>query len=256
LIPHFLFLCSTFFQVIHKFLFWHSILKSSGEYQFNHSKIKIVFMKKTIVIMGGMALSLLAVSASAQETQPQPPQPAKASTWEAKNNPTVDSIMSKYTGKYVASKPAPTTNDIFPAIGQYESSANPDAAHVSIVLDEQNKGIVWVTGLPQGRVKAMLRKSPGTYKIPAQKSEDGKDIAEGTLIFDKETNTLNIVIGKMYNDADPASVFAAPVIGAETALPDATVKVKSTKTKIKKKPEAPKAWVYTGTKVVTETVSN
>ncbi len=205
--------------------------------------------------MGGMALSLFAISASAQDTQPQPPQPAKASTWEAKNNPTVDSIMSKYTGKYVASKPAPTTNDIFPAIGQYESSANPDAAHVSIALDEQNKGVVWITGLPQGKVKAMLRKSPSTYKIPAQKAEDGKDIAEGTLIFDKETNTLNIVIGKMYNDADPALAFAAPAIGTETTIPETKTKVKGSKTKTKKI-VAPKAWVYTGTKVVTETVSN
>ncbi|MEO6612223.1 MAG: hypothetical protein ABIT05_05765 [Chitinophagaceae bacterium] len=212
-------------------------------------------MKKTIVIMGGMALSLFAVSASAQDTPPQAPQPVK-STWEAKNNPTVDSIMSKYSDKYVASKPAPTTAEIFPAIGQFESTANPEAAHVTITLDEQNKGLVWVEGLPQGRIKAMLRKSPGTYKIPAQKAVDGKDIAEGTLLFDKETNTLSIVIGKMYIDADPASVFAAPAIGTETALTNADVKVKSGKTKIKKKPEAPKAWVYTGTKIVTETVSN
>jgi hypothetical protein len=212
-------------------------------------------MKKTIVIMGGMALSLFAVTASAQETTPQAPQPVK-STWDAKNNPTVDSIMSKYTGMYVASKPAPTTADIFPATGQFESSTNPDAAHVTVTLDAENKGVVWVEGLPQGKIKAMLRKSPGTYKIPAQKAEDGKDIAEGTLLFDKETNTLSIVIGKPYNDADPATVFAAPAIGDETVLADADVKVKNSKTKIKKKPAAPKAWTYTGTKVVTETVSN
>jgi len=207
--------------------------------------------------MGGMALSLFAISVSAQETPPTQPPPVKTTTtWEAKNNPTVDSILSKYTGKYVASKPAPTTADIFPATGQFESSTNPEAAHVTVTLDAENKGMVWVEGLPQGKIKAMLRKSPGTYKIPAQKAEDGKDVAEGTLLFDKETNTLSIVIGKTYNDADPAAAFAAPAIGDETPLPEADVKVKAGKTKIKKKPEAPKAWVYTGTKIVTETVSN
>ncbi|MEO7922590.1 MAG: hypothetical protein ABIR30_02860 [Chitinophagaceae bacterium] len=216
-------------------------------------------MKKTIGIVGGFVLSLLAVSASAQETptpaQPAQPQPVK--TWEAKNNPTVDSIMAKYSGKYVTARPALTTADIFPVIGKYESSSNPEAANVSIILDEQNKGFVWVEGLPQGKIKAMLRKSPGTYKIPAQKTEDGKDVAEGTLIFDKESNMLSINIGTLYNTEDPASVFATPAIGSATDMPVAEVKVKEGKTKTKKKePAKPKAWVYSGTKVVTETVAN
>ena len=151
-----------------------------------------------------------------------------------------------------------TTADIFPVIGQYESASNPEAAAVTITLDETNKGVVWIDGLPQGRVKAMLRKSPATYKIPAQKTADEKDVAEGTLIFDKELNTLSIVIGKTYNAEDPAAVFAVPSIGDESALPDTETKVKDgkVKTKTKKKAEAPKAWVYTGTKVVTETVAN
>ena len=68
--------------------------------------------------------------------------------------------------------------------------------------------IVWVKGLPQGRVKAYLRKSPATYRIPAQKTEAGKNVPEGTLIFDKETSTLNISLGAPFNEADPAAVFA------------------------------------------------
>lgn len=215
-------------------------------------------MKRAIAIMGGTVLSLIAVSASAQENpaQTQPvTQPVK--TWEAKNNPTVDSIMSKYTGQYIAPKAALTNADIFPVIGQYESATNPEAAHVTIVLDEQNKGLVWIDGLPQGRIKAMLRKSPGTYKIPAQKTADDKDVAEGTLIFDKETNTLSINIGKAYNAEDPASVFAVPAIGDATPMPEQKVKVKEGQVKTKtKKPVEVKAWVYTGTKVVTETVAN
>lgn len=205
-------------------------------------------MKKTIVIMSGIALCLLTVSAKAQTV------PQTSPAWEAKKNATVDSITSKYTDKYVAAKPAPTTEDIFPALGKFESTTNTDAANVLITLDELNKGVIWISGIPQGRIKAMLRKSPATYKIPAQKTEEGKDVAEGTLIFDKETNILSINIGKMYNVEDPAFVFAAPAIGNQSSVPEIKTKTKGSKVKTKKV-VTPKAWVYTGTKVVTETVS-
>ncbi len=216
-------------------------------------------MKKTIGIMGGFALCLFTASAYAQQTEPQQPQPV-AQTWDAKKNPTVDSIAAKYKDKIVVTKLAPTTEDIFPALGKFESASNTDAANVTITLDEQNKGVIWITGLPQGKIKAMLRKSPATYKIPAQKNEEGKDVAEGTLIFDKDANTLSISIGKTYNAENPSAVFAAPVIGTmdeATANTAIEVKKKGTKTKSKvKKPAEPKAWTYTGTKVAKETVMN
>lgn len=204
-------------------------------------------MKKTIGLMGGIALCMLSVSVNAQ-------------TWDAKNNPTVDSITAKYKDKIIPARAPLTTEDIFPAIGKYESTVNTDVTALSISLDETNKGIVWIDGLPQGRVKAMLRKSPATYKIPAQKTADGKDVAEGTLIFDKESNTLNIVIGKPFNAENPANIFAAPAIGTvdETAANTETeVKVKEGKTKTKskvKKVVEPKAWTYSGTKMAKETV--
>lgn len=191
-------------------------------------------MKKTIVIMAGIVLSLLSVSAGAQQT------------WDAKKNPTVDSIAALYRDKIVAAPVAPTREDIFPVIGKYESSVNADAALIIITLDEQNKGLVWIEGLPQGKVKAMLRKSPATYKIPAQKTAEGNEVAEGTLIFDKETNTLSICLGKSYNAEDPSAAFAAP---AEEPAPTA----KNSKVK---KPVQPKAWIYTGTKLSKETARN
>ncbi len=200
-------------------------------------------MKKSIGIVGGIALCLITVSVNAQ-TEPQTQQPVN--TWEAKKNPTVDSITSKYTGKYIAPRPALTSADIFPVIGKYESATNADAAAVTISLDGQNKGIVWIEGLPQGKVKAMLRKLPAVYKIPAQKAEDGKEVAEGTLIFDKETNTLSICIGKLYDAVNPAIAFTALV-------EEQVITVKTSKTK---KAAVPKVWTYTGTKLVTETAVN
>jgi hypothetical protein len=204
-------------------------------------------MKKIIVIMSAI---VLAITANAQTDTTK-------KVWEAKNNPTVGVITEKYKDKYVTSKPAPTTADIFPALGKYESATNADAASVTISLDAENKGLVWIEGLPQGKIKAMLRKSPATYKIPAQKTEEGKDVAEGTALFDKETNTLSIVIGKNYNAADPVSAFAPEPIADEVIATDGEkviVKKDKEKTKVKTKKDKDavakvKPWMYTGTKV-------
>jgi hypothetical protein len=207
-------------------------------------------MKKTLIGVAAFCLAVISTNAQTPQTTEPATTPATTpvqQTWDPKKNPTVAAITSKYEGKYLTTRPATTEADIFPVVGKYESSTNADAAAVSIVLDAENKGIVWIDGLPQGRVKAMLRKSPAVYKIPAQKTEDGKEVAEGTLIFDKETNALSINIGKPFNAEDPASVFAAPV---EEPAPAATTKSKSKKTKTVKET---KPWIYTGTKVVVET---
>ena len=99
-----------------------------------------------------------------------------------------------------------TSSHVFPALGTYKASGT-STADVTIMLDETNKGIVWVEGLPQGRFKALMKKSPATYKVPAQKSESGQSIAEGILYLNPETNELSIVLGRSYNDADPTSVL-------------------------------------------------
>jgi hypothetical protein len=194
-------------------------------------------MKKNAFITGAIML-LFIVTANAQDTTSSP------------TSPTVDSISAKYQLK--AMPAALTTEQVFPAIGEYESSSSTDAPHVKITLDESNKGIVWVEGLPQGKIKAMLRQSPATYKIPAQKAEDNKDISEGTLIYDRQTKTLMICIGKDYNDADPASAFATP---AEPEPAQADLKNKTAKTKIKKEVK-PKPWMYTGNKMESTTAMN
>ncbi len=120
-----------------------------------------------------------------------------------------------------------TPAHIFPALGTYKASGT-STADVTITLDEANKGIVWVEGLPQGRFKAIMKKAPATYKIPAQKSGTGKAIAEGTLTVNPETAELNIVLGQEYNEKDPASFLTV------------ATKKKST------------AWQYTGIKAETE----
>lgn len=193
-------------------------------------------MKKTMGIMGGIVLSLFGISAVAQQT------------WEAQKNPTVDSIAAKYKDKLVPAPAAPGQDKIFPVIGHYESATNPETPSVAVSLDAQNKGLIWIEGLPQGRVKGLLTKSPATYKIPAQKNEGGKDVPEGTLIYDKDLNSLSICIGKNYVADNPAAVFAVPA--------DAEPAVTTVKTSKSKKESAPRAWIYTGTKIENDTAVN
>jgi hypothetical protein len=245
-------------------------------------------MKKTF-FLAGIASFLLSLSINAQQDTTKPMQqdttkqmqPAQSqptttqqqtqstTTQEQKKygNPTVDSILSKYT---LVPMPNPiTTEEIFPVIGQYQSSTNADQK-VTVTLDDQNKGFAWVEGLPQGKVKAILKNSPATYKIPAQKTEGGSDVPEGTLIYDKDTKTISIMLGRDFNDQDPKSVFTNPTASTadqsmatnEQSKMNDQSKTSATKTKghkaktvapVEKKPEP---WVFTGTKIGQATAAN
>ena len=230
-------------------------------------------MKKTF-FLAGIASFLLSLAINAQQDSTKPmQQPAQTQpttvTQEQKKygNPTVDSILSKYT---LVPMPNPiTTEQIFPVIGQYQSTANADQK-ITVTLDDQNKGYAWVDGLPQGKVKAILKNSPATYKIPAQKTEAGTDVPEGTLIYDKDTKTISIMLGREFNDQDPGSVFTNATASTqdqsmattdESKMNDqakaSVTKAKGSKTKTKAKVEKkPQPWVFTGTKIEQTTASN
>lgn len=190
--------------------------------------------------MGAIVLSFLATAVMAQ-TQPAAPVANNevVQTFDYRKNPTVASILSKYESQFINTQSELSNADFYPVLGEYTPAAEA-ASTVSVVLDAENRGVVWIDGLPQGKLKAYLRKSPAVYKIPAQKTAEGKDIAEGTLVYDKENNVLNILIGKEFNAADPTAVF----IVDETA----EVEIKG-KTKTKKSSKA-STWSYTGSKVI------
>jgi hypothetical protein len=198
-------------------------------------------MKKTFFIIG--AFFLLFTATLNAQTDPVPVQPAKTNTDQWNNyNP------EKYK---LTPMPAPLTIEkIFPVIGKYSITDKEGlASNVSITLDESNKGIAWVEGLPQGRIKAYLKKAPGIYMIPAQKSADEKDIAEGVLIFDKDNNTLDICIGCTFNTEDPAAAFTA--LAEPVVEEPAATKTKKAIAKTKMKPV--KTWKYSGAKVAEAT---
>ncbi|MBD0365107.1 MAG: hypothetical protein ICV53_03265 [Flavisolibacter sp.] len=137
---------------------------------------------------------------------------------------TVDSIAAKY--KLLPMPAQRTVEQTFPVIGTYQltdatgitsDTTGTTTGNLTITLDPENKGLIWVEGLPQGRIKAYLKKSPSTYRIVSQTTESGKEIKEGTLYFDPNSNVVSIAIGKAYDEADPTAVFALNTMSTTSA---------------------------------------
>jgi len=208
-------------------------------------------MKKTTII-AGLAL-LLSAGLNAQTDTVPAQKPVVSETPVA---PVKQDKYNNWTADTYKMQPMPealTTDKIFPVLGKYELTSKDGAAStVTVSLDPENKGLVWIDGLPEGRIKASLRKSPSTYKIPAQKlgeEKDAKSVAEGVLIYDKDANVMNVCIGCTYNTEDPAVAFQP-----EPVVEEPVVKTKA-KTKAKKTPAVAKIKPvhYTGTKVIETT---
>ena len=163
---------------------------------------------------------------------------------------TVDSIRAKYQMQSMPD--ALTIEKTFPVLGTYQLSTTTtdgSAQNLTVTLDSTNRGIIWINGLPEGTMKAYLKKTPGIYRIIPQKSENGKQIPEGTLFFDQSTNTLNVALGKAYDEADPTAVFANVNAGSTTDVADNATEVKvKTKTPTSKTKTKTKLVVYTATK--------
>jgi hypothetical protein len=239
-------------------------------------------MKKTAIIAGATFLCFLVSSVTVNAQQPetkQVPQTTAPQTTPAPAQPeaTVPEVQTQTTtttavpetslattttvskdrwnnwdkSKY-AMLPMPeplTTEKIFPAIGKYQVTTKDGAtADVTVTLDESNKGIVWIEGLPEGKIKGYLRQSPATYKIPAQKTDADKDIASGVFVFDKDANTVNVCVGCTYKAEDPASAFLPESEQAVAEPVKATKSKKTAKTKVKKV----KPVYYSGNKVIEE----
>ena len=156
---------------------------------------------------------------------------------------TADSIHAKYQMQPMPE--ALTIEKTFPILGSYQlNSTDGSAQTVTITLDSTNKGVIWIAGLPEGTMKAYLKKSPGTYRIVSQKSESGAQIPEGTLFFDPSTNALNVALGKAYDEADPTAIFA------NVNAADNTASVADNGDQVKVKTKTPAGKTKTKTKLV------
>ena len=226
-------------------------------------------MKKTALIAGIVFLVLSATVQAQSETNPKSPETQVATDTVPKVEMQLmtddeattsnDRVSSDQWNNYNPDKykllpmPEPLTLEKkFPAIGNYHvTDKDGNTSDVMITLDESNKGIVWVEGLPQGKFKAMMMQVPATYKIPAQKTAGEKDIAEGVLIFNKEVNDLDVCLGCTYNKENPASAFAE----STEAVIDDMDQAKTKKTTAKAKVTPVKTRKYSGSKIVETTAS-
>ena len=160
---------------------------------------------------------------------------------------TVDSIRAKY--QLQAMPEALTIEKTFPVLGNYQlTGADSETQNIFVTLDSVNKGIVWVDGLPEGKFKAYLKQSPATYRVIAQKSASGRQVPEGTMLFDGNTNTLHLALGKKIDETDPAAIFALTEAAAATDVAEVKVKTKKGDSKSKSK-----ILFYTATKAEVET---
>lgn len=257
-------------------------------------------MKKVAIITTAVALLFTAAVNAQTDTVPKqtttdPQQPVATEQADTNNQAVAKVNNDKYnnwTADTYKMQPMPealTTEKIFPVIGNYQlTDKEGTASTVSVTLDPTNKGIVWIEGLPQGKIKATLRKSPATYKIPAQplggeeavateattdaadaktakntkaKAAKEKELPEGVLIYDKDANVMNVCIGCKYNNEDPAVAFT-PAEAETAATPSEEVEKAEKKTSKTAKSKTAKAKAakikpihYTGTKVIQETTT-
>ena len=219
-------------------------------------------MKKLAIVTSAAFLMCTAVlNAQTDSTVKQPVADPATTQPAATEKPVSKDKYNNWSADTYKMQPMPealTTEKIFPVIGKYQlTDKEGTASTVTVSLDPENKGLIWVEGLPQGKIKAALRKSPATYKIPVQplegevapevaavpEAKEGKEakdakaaknvkapkeLPEGVLIYDKDANILSVCIGCTYNSEDPAVAFtpSEPVATEETEK----VEKKSTKT--------------------------
>lgn len=160
----------------------------------------------------------------------------QSSTSSTMNQPQAGSNQSQATTTGKQTFPKPNFGRYYiPVLGSYQSqpastSTSDQGKTVTVSADETNAGKIWIEGLTPVKFYALLKTSPGTYKIPAQK-QDEKSIQEGTVSYDDASKQINICLGCGFQ-ADQMSDMSA---ANETAIPEASAKSKNSKTKAKAK---------------------
>ena len=93
-----------------------------------------------------------------------------------------------------------------PVLGSYQSSqAGKENKTITIAPDESNPGKVWIEGLTDVKIYALLKSSPGTYKIPMQKQQE-RNVPEGFLAYDENSKQINICLGCGYADNNISNI--------------------------------------------------
>jgi hypothetical protein len=163
--------------------------------------------KFILALLGSTVISFAAFSQQ-DSTKPVQQEEKKPVTEQAKPTEQAQPIVT--TAETNLPKPNAGRHFI-PVIGSYQASGDSTAVkNISITVDEQNPGKIWIEGLEPVKIYALLKAIPGTYKIPAQKVDD-KKVAEGTLVYDDSNKQINLCVGCGYSDASPSVAAAEPI---------------------------------------------
>jgi hypothetical protein len=176
-------------------------------------------MKAPKYVLAALAVSFSLSAFSQQESQKtqkatQEAKETKVSTWgiyppppqQTDNSSATDSSR---TGRL--SFPAPNFGSYYiPVLGNYNSTEGDSQKQITISGDEENVGKVWIEGVAPVKVYALLKATPGIYKIPAQ-----KNASEGTLIYNDSNKQVSICLGCGYKDKNPTAVLESNQISAK-----------------------------------------
>jgi len=201
-------------------------------------------MKNTITLAAFLFAALAANAQTTPDSTQQKQQTTPVTTQTTTTTTTATLSDTSINSAYIADPEALkglTTETLrpehaFPVLGSY-TPTGASTANVTITLDSANKGIVWVEGLSQGKFRALMKKAPATYKIPAQTTAEGRNVPEGTLFYNPSSKEVTIVLGRPFDEVNPASF--------QTTSDNTVVKEKVTNNKQKVKV---KGWQYTGVK--------
>lgn len=225
-------------------------------------------MKKNFLLMMVLSLTIATTSFAQVSATPEVPKNYKPQA------------------KELAPMPGELTDAmIFPVLGKYDyTNKEGEVASVTVTRDAENKGVVWINGMPQGKFKADLKQSPAIYKIPVQKTlqndveavestetavaadatekseprYSGKSLKEGTLVFDTTTHKLYVNVGAKFDEENPTAIFpemtavddSTAVVAAAEEVEAAEGTAKKNEKKDKKKVSLAKGTNYVLTKVV------
>jgi hypothetical protein len=169
---------------------------------------KDYFMKAPKIILTSLAVAVSAAVFSQETVKPADTSvKEKVSTWgiyPAPQKETAGRDQAFQSDSNRQTLPAPNFGNYYiPVLGIYNAAEGSAEKNIVIAGDEKNPGKVWIEGLSNERIYALLKEAPGTYKIPAQ-----KNAKEGTLIYDDESKEVSICVGCGYKDNDPANTIA------------------------------------------------
>ena len=172
-------------------------------------------MKAPKLVLAAVALSLSLSAFSQQETDKtqkseSDKKETKTSTWGVYPPPVQQteaaaSAVEAQSRAIQQSFPAPNFGTYYiPVLGEFTSTASASEKKITITADEKNVGKVWIEGLAPVKVYALLKASPSTYKIPAQKQAQ-----EGTLLYDETTKQVTACLGCGYKDKNPSAALGS-----------------------------------------------